>query len=147
MSHFVPIYSIPWSRSLTVCNFRMLNSPSTKSMRPHTKIHFIPENLNSEIYMVICYTEQATSRYHRNPHSFLWGSILNKAVRQSQLKTINERPIMVPLNSLIKFINELSIRYSETKFLAYGGIFNAIKAHHLHFTLLSLPAGSLNRIK
>lgn len=34
---------------------------------------------------------------------------------------------MVPLDLLIKFINELSIRYSETKKVAYGGIFNTIK--------------------
>lgn len=54
---------------------------------------------------------------------------------------------MVPLDSLIKFINEPSIRYSETKKVAYGGIFNAIKAHHLHFILPPLAAGSLSRIK
>ena len=69
----------------------------------------------SEIYIVICCAEQMVSCYHRNPHSLLWENILNKAVRPSQLKIINERPIMVPLDSLIKLINELSIRYSETK--------------------------------
>ena len=62
----------------------------------------------------------------------LWESILNKAVRLklSLLKIINERPIMVPLDLPIKFINELSIRYSGTKMVAYRGIFNAIKVHH-----------------
>lgn len=54
---------------------------------------------------------------------------------------------MVPLDSLIKFINELSIRYSGTKKVAYGGIFSAIKVHHLHFTLPPLAAGSLSKIK
>lgn len=54
---------------------------------------------------------------------------------------------MVPLDSLIKFINELSIRYLETKKVAYGGIFSAIKVCHLHFTLVLSAAGSLKNMK
>lgn len=54
---------------------------------------------------------------------------------------------MVPLDSLIKFINELSIRYLETKKVAYGGIFSAIKVCRLHFTLVLSAAGSLKNMK
>lgn len=54
---------------------------------------------------------------------------------------------MVPLDLLIKFINELSIRYSETKKVAYGGIFNTIKVCHLHCILPPLAAVHLNSLK
>ena len=54
---------------------------------------------------------------------------------------------MVPQDSLINFLNELSIRYSGTKKLAYGGIFSVIKVHHLHLILPPLAADSLNKIK
>lgn len=103
---------------------------------------------NRKIYIVICYKAQIVSCYHSNLHSLLWESILNKDVRKTQLKIINETAFLVPLDSLIKFINELSIRYSETKKVTYEGIFNAIKVHHLHFTSPLLAAGSrLKRIK
>lgn len=105
----------------------------------------------SEIYIVICCAEQMVSCYHRNPHSLLWENILNKAVRPSQLKIINERPIMVPLDSLIKLINELSIRYSETKKKKkkqHREEFSThLESHHLHCTVLALAAGGLHRIK
>lgn len=54
---------------------------------------------------------------------------------------------MVPLDLLIKFINELSIRYSETQKVAFGGIFNTIKVYHLHFVLPPLATVHLNSIK
>lgn len=69
---------------------------------------------NRGIFIVICYPEQVASCYHRNPHPCLW-EVFYKAVRQSQLKITNGRPIMVPLDLLIKSINELSTRCSEFK--------------------------------
>lgn len=113
--HFVPI---TWFPKLEVWQFVFLKCPVChlhkaggrgQKYTSHQKLQ------NSEIYIVICSIKQAVSHYHRDLHSFLWESILNKAVRQSQLKIINERPFMVPLDSLLKFINELTIRYSEAK--------------------------------
>jgi histidinol phosphatase-like enzyme len=61
-------------------------------------ILYARKSQNRGVFVVICYTEQIVSCYCRNPLSLLWESILNKAVRQSQLKITNERPIMVPLD-------------------------------------------------
>lgn len=74
-----------------------------------------PNPQNRGIFIVICYPEPMASCYHSNPHSLLWESVLNKAVRQSQLKITNGRPITFPLDLLIKSVNELSTRCAQYK--------------------------------